>query len=127
MNTEKFIKTLYKSFDMQRQNIDQFFASQKATITDLYRINQSLEHRKVILNRLNHLLRQREFVPKESPEYARIMSEIAIETGMLNGVIQDNQKQLESVKSSSQFQLRISDKMLRLKKEISKILGKLKI
>jgi len=116
---------MYRSLDIQRNNIDQLFTSQKATITDLYRINQSLERRKIILDRLKQLLRQKEFVSKDSPEYIRIMSEIAMETGMLSGVIQDNQKQLENVKVSSQFQLKISDKMLRLKKEICKILERI--
>jgi len=125
LKLNKVIKKMHILNDMQRANVNQFFNSQKATITDIYRIDQSLERRKVSVQHIEYLLNQKASLLPNSSEYANVMSELAIETGMLKAIMQDTQKQLENMKTASQYQVKLSDKLLSGKRQILQLLSKL--
>lgn len=125
MKPEQVMRRMHQFLNHQRENLDQFFGTQKATITDLYRIDQDMQRRKTSIERIEYLLNQKRMCPPHSPAYAKLRSELAVETGILQAIMQDTQKQMESVKKASKVQLKLSENLLSGKKEIAKLLKKL--
>ena len=125
MNPERAMKLMHKFGDMQRLKANQFLTTQKATITDLYRLDQSIENRKRTIGRIEHLLYQKRLLPPDSAQYAQIMSELSVEAGILKAVDKDTQGQIEDLKSATQTQMKISEGLVAIKKKLQALLRQL--
>lgn len=125
MKPEVVMKRMNQFLNNQRENLDRFFGAQKATITDLYRIDQDMQRRKVSIEQIEKLLKRKRQLRPQSPEYINISSELTIEAGILRAILQDTQKQMENVKKTTQIQLKLSENLLSGKKEIVKLLSEL--
>jgi len=110
----------------QHSNVDQFFNSQRATISDIYQINLLNEKRDQYVDKIEDLIKQKKFFSKKSPEYTQILSQIFIETELLRATNSEINKYMKLLNHQAGIQLKISGRMIESKKRMDKILQAVK-
>ena len=119
------LKKMWSNIEEQKRNIDSFAKSQQATATDLYRTKYYAELIEKNLERLNYYLEEhKKLNPRDREDYARNLSNISIQTNIIKATQQAMNDQLNSLKHTGEIQQKICGKMLKLKKEITKLLEK---
>lgn len=116
------LKKVNKMIREQHSNVDQFFNSQRATISDLYQINLLNEKRDQYVDKIEDLIKQKKFFSEKSPEYAQILSQLFIETELLRASNNEINKYMQLLNEQTGIQLKISGRMIEAKKRMDKIL-----
>ncbi len=116
---------MFELNEESKKNINQFYQSQRMTITDLYRAKNYADLIEKNIERLNYYLEEhRKIRPQNAQEYARSLNNISIQANMLKAAQQAMNDGIFKIKESGDIQQKISGKLLYYRKELSNLFSK---
>ena len=116
------LQRMYGQIEEQKKNINSFYQSQQAALTDLYKTKYYGELMENTVKKIRFYLDQN---PRLNPaQLQQNQNNIAAETAILRATQQEMNREIARFKQISNAQESLSGKMLKIKKEITRLLEK---